>query len=395
MKLQRFEVSDTPHLTVTVCQGDLDISGGRRGEIAIKAYGGEEDLQVTQEGEHLSVAAKARCKIGCPHGTTITIESAQGNLRVREVDGPITVETVQGDLILKEVGPTAAKIVQGNVRVRSVRGELNLEEVQGDMVARGVEGKLTAVTLDGNLNAAGLEGGLQVTAGGDVTLRTDYAAGCDYLLTTGGDVSLRFPEEASASIQITAGGDIRDKVNWATITRNGGMVSGVVGDGESKVAITAGGDVLLRGGGAGKEAYIRLSLGEDMDMDMDMGDFDSMAEEIERNLAEQMARMSEQLEAKLSRIDHEAIRLKAERAAEKVRRQAERIAEQARLRAERSRRKWERAAGHPPTRPTPPSPPHRKGEPVSDEERIMILRMVQEGKITAEEAAKLLKAMGG
>jgi hypothetical protein len=392
MKLQRFEVSDAPHLTVKICQGDLDVSGGRRGEVAIKAYGGEEDLQVSKEGEHLTIEVKARCKIGCPHGTTLTVENTQGGLRVREVDGPIAAKTVQGDLVLKEVGPTTVTTVQGDVRVRGVRGELNLEGVYGDVSARGVEGLLSAKNVAGDLNAAGLEGGLDATVAGDANLKTDFTAGCTYTLTTGGDVTLRFPEGASASIQATASNDLRHNVDWVTVTEGDGMISGTVGDGEAQVDITAGGDAALRGAGTGKEAFISISIGDDMDLEL--GQFESMAEEIERSLEEQMARMGEKLEEKLSRIDHDAIRLKAEQAAEKVRRQAERIAERARMRAERSRRQWKRMGGQPPTAPKRPSPPKAKADPVSDQERIMILRMVQEGKITAEEAAKLLKAMG-
>jgi len=45
-----------------------------------------------------------------------------------------------------------------------------------------------------------------------------------------------------------------------------------------------------------------------------------------------------------------------------------------------------------PGHPVPPVPPV---EPVSDEERMTILRMLQEKKITAEEAEKLLSALEG
>ena len=41
---------------------------------------------------------------------------------------------------------------------------------------------------------------------------------------------------------------------------------------------------------------------------------------------------------------------------------------------------------------TPPVPP---SEPVSDEERMAILKMLQEKKITAEEAEQLLSALEG
>ncbi|HUV90333.1 MAG TPA: hypothetical protein VMY80_11820, partial [Anaerolineae bacterium] len=69
-----------------------------------------------------------------------------------------------------------------------------------------------------------------------------------------------------------------------------------------------------------------------------------------------------------------------------VRRKAEQDAEQSRMWAERAERRWQRASG---SRPRP------KPEPVTDEERMRILRMVEEGKVTPEQAADLLAAMEG
>ena len=71
---------------------------------------------------------------------------------------------------------------------------------------------------------------------------------------------------------------------------------------------------------------------------------------------------------------------------EMERRNAEREAERARLRKERAERRWKRVSGQ---RATPPKPP------VSDEERMRVLRMVEEGKIAPEQAAELLAALEG
>ena len=43
--------------------------------------------------------------------------------------------------------------------------------------------------------------------------------------------------------------------------------------------------------------------------------------------------------------------------------------------------------------PTPPSPP--SSEPVAEEERMAVLKMLAEKKITAEQAEKLLDALEG
>jgi hypothetical protein len=43
----------------------------------------------------------------------------------------------------------------------------------------------------------------------------------------------------------------------------------------------------------------------------------------------------------------------------------------------------------------PPPPGILKSEPVADEERMAILKMLQEKKITSEQAEQLLKALEG
>ena len=83
----------------------------------------------------------------------------------------------------------------------------------------------------------------------------------------------------------------------------------------------------------------------------------------------------------------ERARKEMERAAERLRRNAERQAERARKRAERTRFK----AGSVHVRRPEKEP--ETGEPVSDQERMTILNMLAEGKISIEEAESLLEAL--
>lgn len=394
MKLLRFEVSDTPHLTLT-CNSDLEVSGGREGEVAIKVYGEPEDLEVQREGERFTITSRARCKVACPQATTLTLPQVNSSLRVRRVDGPLAVEQVSGDTVLKDVGPTVITQASGNVHARSVQGDFTLGNVSGDLTVRGVEGRLAIDNVSGNLSAFYLEGGLEVQASGDVSLKTDLTPGCDYLITTSGSADLRFPAQASAQINVAASGTVEHKVDWAELQDvSGGLLSGCVGaEGEpkAKVDITASGDVSLRSK-PGSEAFV-FSWGMDDDLSVEL---ETMAEEIERNVEVHLARM----EAKLKDIDHDAIRIKAERAAERARRKALRAAERARLKAERAERRWRRASPPRPPSPSRPlrgrvSPPPPPPPPVTQEERMMVLRMVQEGKISADEGARLLEAMEG
>jgi len=81
---------------------------------------------------------------------------------------------------------------------------------------------------------------------------------------------------------------------------------------------------------------------------------------------------------------------KLERKLEAARRRQEAKAQAAERREQmRSRRTWSFEI------PTPPVPPMPEKEPVSEEERLMILRMLEQKKITLEEAEQLLSALEG
>ena len=80
---------------------------------------------------------------------------------------------------------------------------------------------------------------------------------------------------------------------------------------------------------------------------------------------------------------------RAEEAARRVERHAERQARRWRGNMETGPWNWESGPRGVPTPPTPPS------EPVAEEERMAILKMLADKKITAEQAEQLLNALEG
>jgi hypothetical protein len=83
-----------------------------------------------------------------------------------------------------------------------------------------------------------------------------------------------------------------------------------------------------------------------------------------------------------ARREAERARREAEREAERARREAER----ARMQAERAERRWQRASGRRPEASRPAA---------AEEEILRVLRLVEEGKLTPEQAAELLAALEG
>jgi exonuclease VII large subunit len=213
----------------------------------------------------------------------------------------------------------------------------------------------------------------------------------------------------------------------------------VIGDGDATVVLWAKGDVRIT------HMAPDWAMSDDFDADVS-AEFEGMANEISEQVVRQMQAQMEMLERQLNaqmehltgsvsagrskemadRISERAreasvratarAQEKMQRAQERIQRkmeQLERKAEQKAMKAERraesaarrERRSWGFEWHTPPTPPTPPMPPSRPVPPgapgfapsagASDEERLLILKMLADQKITAEEAEQLLSALEG
>jgi hypothetical protein len=426
---QTIETSGTPQVTITNCAKNLLVQGKDGAQVTIRVDGEADDLTLEQEGETLTLSTREDCKITCPAGSTLTVQTCRGNAKIDGVASTIALETVHGNLTLKDVGPTEfsrvdgnlyvrdvngvlrGKAVGGNARIRDVEGACILEKINGNLRVRDVDGDLQTETVGGNAQVADVRGQYAVKkvggnltfdevqggvtaerVGGNARVKPPFASGTAYQISAGGNLDIRIPENASLSLALRAGGGVHSKIAGLALEKADGEMTGILGDGEASLEAKAGGSISLRGGG------VVNGSPEEFELNMDfMDDLEDIGPMVEARVGEAMAKLEVRLEQGLGQIDGEKLRIKmeraaeksaraAERAAEEVRRAAEREAQKARIRADRAQRSWKRASGQK-SRP--------RSEPVSPEEQLRVLRMVEQGKITPEQAADLLEAMKG
>jgi len=377
MLKQAFETSPTPHVTVAECLGNLVVRGAEEERIAIRVPGEADDLVLDREGETFTITVRSDCTLTCPRATTLTVDAVRGNLKVEGVDGPVAVGTVHGNVHLRAVGPAAIEQVFGNLRARQAGGDLRAHAVRGNARVRGIEGSLSLGQVDGNLVAERLQGGLEAErVHGNVRLAPLVSPGLNYRLNADGNLTLHIPTGASLRLALSARGGVRSSIPGLVLEETEGQVRGILGAGEASLEAQVGGHASLR----------PLEPGYRPDEELDFGDLEGLGAQIEAHVAEAMSEMEARLDESLGRIDSTEVRRRVERVAQKARRAAERETERVRLRTERAERRWRRASGH---RARP------RRTPATDEERMRVLRLVEEGKVTPEQAADLLSALEG
>ncbi|MBI5567011.1 MAG: hypothetical protein HY870_19085 [Chloroflexi bacterium] len=369
MTIANFSTSATPQLVIT-CHNDLSITGGSEAAVNVVIDDDSPANLVERNGETISITAVDSCDVVCPTGASIAIEQVSGDLRVTQIKGTLAIQTVNGDAAVRDVGATDVQTVQGDFAARDVDGDLRIGTVRGDAKIKRVGGQVTADRISGDLVAQDLDTGAVFNqVAGDAALEIEFAPDQTYTTNARGDIILRI-NGGGAQLALKAGGDVRSRLPMTNWQGNEHEAIGTFGDGSAKVALNAGGDLLVLPGksGSGFDPGAFSDQVESM-IESAMGQFES-----------QMARVQRELEERWGKNNP------LERAAERAKRSAER----AQRRAERAAGSWGTFA----TPPRPPAPP-KPAEPVSDAERLVILKMVEAGQISVDEAAKLLASLEG
>jgi hypothetical protein len=364
-----YATTATPQLKIS-CHADLQITGTPDNSVVIDIDDNSPASHIDRQDDVIQITAVSDCDITCPIGAALTIEHASGDLRVLQVKGALAVNVINGDAVLHDVGPAAIKAVQGDLSLRDANGDVQIEVVRGDAKLKRVAGSIAISKVAGDLVANDLGGGLAINmVGGDAALQTSLIAGQSYAVKAGGDVILRV-DGGGGQFALNCKGDLRVRLPMTNWTGTDRAATGTYGDGSAQVTLLANGDLLVLPGTTGASSFDPDVLSEQVE---------AMIETAMSQFETQMSQVQRDLEQRFGKFDKQA-----EKAAERAARSADR----AKRRAERAAGSWGFAPGRPPVPPTP-------SEPVTDQERLLILKMVEEGKITADQAAQLLAALEG
>lgn len=375
MTVMRLNLGRSPRIVVEGCGGNLEVRGWSREETVIEYNDRDTDLE-TVEGS-LKISAPGHLSLRIPETSIVSIGNVGGNLRLKEVDTALNIENVGGTLMVRRVQSLNLGNVGGHLVLRDVEGDFNFQEIGGNVTLRDVRGPLVGVAINGHLVAKTAPAGAKIDQiGGNLVLKTDFKPETSYEFTCDGSAELTVPESADVRFMIDANGSIKADTNFQTILEGRQRIF-VGGNGSSTFKLSAGGSVRLK----------QRSMYRSED-DMPEG-FEDFSEEIEEAMSH-LDLQFESIEAQLERIpDH--IRGRVFRKLEAARKHVFDAQKRATRTVERASRDLHGAPGV----YVDFSGGGQPKEPISEAERMMILQMLEEGKITVKEAQKLLEALDG
>ena len=391
------------NLEITAISGDLHLTGWDRDEIRLREQDGE--AQTNQKKDLLQISSSQDLFIRVPHSLAVKVKSVAGDAHLRGISSKLEIESVAGDLSLIDTGSTSIKTVQGDLTATRIQGALRANTVSGDALIDNVQGQVELKNTGGDVWIEKVDAGIDVQAAGNGTLDFRPVPWQAYRVKVEGDLSITMPLEIDADLEIKSGdADIKLYPGKLDLISKEKKLSHQLGEGGTSLRFFAGGKVVILDDEFTVFSGIKMNLEDlgDLTVDFSTSTSDQIKHSLgnlEEELRESLSGLSESLEdIGLSeehlrdlglRIEESSRRAaeKAEIAALKAQAKAEKMIAKARRKALDARQKTK----HFDLNEFLES--KAKKDSVSDQERLLILKMLQEKKISAEEADNLLKAL--
>jgi hypothetical protein len=229
------------------------------------------------------------------------------------------------------------------------------------------------------LNLRQAQGNISTSVGRSAVLFVDPQAGTELNVRAGADILLRLPKGKTPDVELklTGGAEVRvDLPGVEPLEGEAKVVTMTVGSGAAKVDLTAGADIIVTSQADEWHRSAGFDEGE-LNIRIPMPD---IAGEINRHVGHV--------------VDDEY----AQKVRDRVQRKVDAAMRRAELKMRAAERRLQGRVAIGPTRWRVDWSPPQAGagiEQPSDEERMIILRMLEEKKISVEEAETLLAALEG
>jgi len=380
--------------------GGVQIEGVDRNEVQCEINAPQLATLVEEDG-HVYVTVNSSCILKVPVASSIEIEKGMGSIKIINIQNRIQIEKALGNLVLMDIGEATVEKVGGNFAVRNASGAIHVEKVGGNLIvddvasfssekiggscyAKDVHDGFTLEKAGGGLRAQHINGVMTVPRVGGSYRAWDVVLGGD--VRAGGDIELKDFNFETENLSLRAGGNIQMEIGKDFEGSRFEIMSGA-----RTIKVTYDQDDL----NIADESY-SYTIGEsDRKLEASSGGVFSLMELVdeEEDVVGDLSDYFAYEESTFSEMIQERIA--------SATRQAEAKIKAAEVRLEKMRERFEKHQGfHVDVGPSGKGEqpiPHmtrrigRKG--ASDEERLMILKMLQDKRITVDEAEALFKAL--
>jgi hypothetical protein len=350
---------------------DLFIEGSDQAQL-VATVDDSYSFRMKDENGTIYLYAESDTKLEVPTTASLVLERVSGDASLLNFQGKVEVQKIGGDFHFQGLNGIAVETVGGDCIFKEITGPVEIKRVGGDLDGF----KMTdvhAYGVGGDIELSSVKGKAVVTAGGDVHLQLTGDPIIETKVTAGGDIYLGVIETANATlVMVSHGEEITVHACGQQLDVEAQTYTLPLGQGGVEINLNAGGDIRVR---EGKEA---------------MGEFSFVIDDINASWQDFGREIEEKIRRSMKGVNHQ-LRHASWEASNAMHKAAEQM--------DQFSRNYQsghdsRVVGFGFDAKEPESPAKEKSG-ASDEERMLVLKMLQEKKITVEEAEKLLQALEG
>ncbi|NMC85562.1 MAG: hypothetical protein GYA58_09775 [Anaerolineaceae bacterium] len=350
---------------------DLFIEGSDQAQL-VATVDDSYSFRMKDENGTIYLYADSDTKLVVPTTASLVLERVSGDASLLNFKGKAEVQKIGGDFHFQGLSGITIETVGGDCIFKEMTGPVEIKRVGGDLDGFQVT-DIRAYGVGGDIELSAVKGKAQVTAGGDAHLQLTADPIVETKVTAGGDIYVGVTETANANLVMNSHGEeITVHACGQQLDIEAEDYTLPLGQGGAEIVLNAGGEVRVR---EGKEA---------------MGEFSFVIEDINSSWHDFGREIEEKIRRSMKGVNHQ-LRHASWEASTAMRKAAEQM-DQFSRNYQSGRDNRVVGFGFDANESAAPA---KEKSGASDEERMMILKMLQEKKITVEEAEKLLQALEG
>ncbi len=412
MYQQAISISPTSEIFLDRLDGDLTIKGWDRSEALVRCDN-KEDLSITNDNESLRINCRDDFSIYVPFAANIHVGQVQGDARFKYLENHLQIDQINGAVVFHKVAEVQLTTVEGDLMANKIAGNVVIDRVHGDVLINHLEKGCTIQKVSGGLHLYDIHGDIFASTEGDAYLHQKYSNQASCEIISQGDIHCQMPKNIHAQVTLKSQANkIQVHLRDEKMLINEPEKSLTLGDGTHAILLTAEGEVFFSSQDYDRQAIHDFEAG----FDSDFQDFSkSYIHQMESQFEKQMNLLNDHMEKLTETLNHAPMSTdEVDRMVERARRSSVIAAQRAQEKMARAQRKLEQKVAaakrksefkdsrHSFIRPAihvhwdaKPSASAPTDEKVTEDERLMILRMLEQKKISLEEAEKLLNALEG
>lgn len=173
---QVFPLSPAGQVTVEQGAGKVEVRSWPRDEVklqairygraTVEAHGRGDRVHIeVGSGRWFSGAGRADLTLWVPRQAQVTVDAASGDIEIQDVLGSVKIDTLAGNISARNIGSLEASTASGAVRVVGAAGPVRIDVASGRVEVSAVSGDVNIDTGSGEVSVTDVRGSVMVDTG--------------------------------------------------------------------------------------------------------------------------------------------------------------------------------------------------------------------------------------